>query len=144
MVFSSHCLLNQNTRYLEGACRRSYRRLSRGVAAQVEDYGASGFSVLGIVGIDGSPSCGLHKTINVRDAIDAMARLEPSTISVERQNEMVRRYAESGRGIFIQELQRELDQRRLDVPFLAHDLFEELDRHQSNVKLPIGEHQTYR
>lgn len=209
VVFLSHCLLNENTRYLGGACRDccvreivqqcldhdigivqmpcpeqevwggvlkkrmlrlygtelqspmahrlrmmilpiamsyvrlSYRRLARDVAAQVENYVASGFSVLGIVGIDGSPSCGVHKTINVRDAIDAMARLDPWTISVERQNEMVRRHAERGRGIFIQELQRELGRRRLDVRLLAHDLFEELDGHQSNVKLPVGEYQKY-
>lgn len=201
VIFLSHCLLNENTRYLGGACRRgcvrevvrqcvdqdigivqmpcpeqevwggvlkermlslygtrlrnpivsrlqlaflpiamfyirrAYRRLARRVARQIEDYVASGFSVRSIVGIDGSPSCGVAQTIDVRDSVASMSRIDPWTISVEQQNEMIRRHAKEGRGIFIEELQKELRRRRVEVPFLAHDLFGELDGQQSNLML---------
>jgi predicted secreted protein len=204
VVFLSHCLLNENTRYLGGACRRgcvrevvrqcleqdigivqmpcpeqevwggvlketmlslygtrlrnpivsrlqmallpiamfyvrrAYRRLSRRVAMQIENYIASGFSVCSIVGIDGSPSCGVGQTIDVRDSVAAISCIDPWTISVEQQNEMIRRHAKEGRGIFIDELQKELRRRRLEVPFLAHDLFGELDGRESNLILNIS------
>jgi predicted secreted protein len=203
VVFLSHCLLNENTRYLGGACRRgcvrevvrqcldqdigivqmpcpeqevwggvlkermlslygtrlrnpiasrlqmaflpivmfyirrAYRRLARRVARQIENYLASGFSVWGIVGIDGSPSCGVLQTIDVNDSVAAMSRIDPWSISVNQQNEMIRRHAKQGPGIFIDELQKELGRRGLEVPFLAHDLFGELDGQESNLILTL-------
>jgi predicted secreted protein len=35
-----------------------YRRIARQKANQIDDYLSSGYSVIGIVGVDGSPSCG--------------------------------------------------------------------------------------
>jgi predicted secreted protein len=127
VAFVSHCLLNENTRYLGGACRTCcvrevvddlldrdigivqmpcpeqlawggvlkrhllrmyghphvaalaglvriystfvFRRLARRVAAQIADYVASGFSVVGVIGVDGSPSCGVSTTVDVRSAL---------------------------------------------------------------------------
>ena len=194
VVFLSHCILNENARYLGGACQQAcvreivqqcldkgigivqmpcpeqaawggvlkprllrlygkkrasaallpvavrytrlvYRRLARNVTAQIEDYIASGFSVLGIVGIDGSPSCGVRKTLDLRGAMGAISRLEPNTISVQQQNAVVRNNVQSGRGIFVEELERELKRRGLQVPLLAHDLLDELDGLSSKVIL---------
>ncbi|CAN5924689.1 hypothetical protein BH11MYX4_BH11MYX4_65490 [soil metagenome] len=204
VVFLSHCLLNENTRYLGGACRRCcvreiiescmdhgigmvqmpcpeqavwggvlkrrmlrlyglkrrsplahrlssalvplglryvrrrYRTMARAVATQVEDYVASGFTVLGIVGIDGSPTCGVHKTIDIDASVDEMSRVDPASLSVDEQNDMVRRHAIPGRGLFIEALERELRARRLRVPLLAHDLLGELMGLPSNVTIGEG------
>jgi hypothetical protein len=146
VVFLSHCILNENTRYKQRApaallliaaryTRRAYRRLARSVAAQIEDYVASGFSVLGIVGIDGSPSCGVRKTLDLRGAMRAISQLEPTTISIEQQNAVVRHHARGGQGIFVEELEKELKRRRLQIPLLAHDLLNELDGLSSEVRL---------
>ncbi len=190
VVFLSHCLLNENTRYLGGAgraggvveivrpylesgigivqlpcpeeqawggvvkrrllafygaeasvryrlrnillplmllyTRRVYRRLARQVATQVEDYLASGFTVLGIVGIDGSPSCGVQRTVDVKHALAAFGRL-PLTANVPRVNAIVRESVIPGRGFFVALLQEELTRRGLTVRFDAHDLMAELD-----------------
>jgi predicted secreted protein len=199
VVFLSHCLLNENTRYLGGACRRCcvrevveqcmergigmvqmpcperevwggvlkrkllflygaqrrsalvgrlapallplvlgyvrlrYRRIARRVVDEVDDYIRSGFSVVGIVGIDGSPTCGLHRTIDAPAFVRSMSRVDLTTFTVREQNDLVRRHATPGRGIFMEELVRELDARHLDVPLLAHDLLGELDGRPSNV-----------
>lgn len=190
VVFLSHCLLNENTRYLSGAgraggvveivraylengigivqlpcpeeyawggvlkrrllafygaeasvryrlrnvllplmllyTRRAYRRLARQVAAQVEDYLASGFTVLGIVGVDGSPSCGVHRTVDVNRVLAAFGRL-PLTATVTSVNAIVRESVIPGRGLFVALLQEELTRRDLTVRFDAHDLIAELD-----------------
>lgn len=187
VVFLSHCLLNENTRYLGGACRRccvrevieqcmdlgigmvqmpcpeqevwggvlkkrllalygakrsrlvgallpiglryvrwAYRRLARKVAAQIEDYVTSGYSVLGVIGVDGSPTCGVHKTIDIRSFVDDMSRVDPALFTVQAQNDLVVRHATDGQGLFVAQLERELDARGLRVPVLAHDLLREL------------------
>jgi hypothetical protein len=201
VVFVAHCVLNENTRYLGGACRRGciqeivqqcidrgvgmvqmpcpeeeawggvlktwmlrlygvkqahpfvhrmlrlllpvgllytrlrYWRIARRVARQIEDYVSSGFAVRGVVGIDGSPTCGVRTTLDIPASVAEMAALDPQAISVGQQNALVRRHLQSGSGIFIRELQRELRRRRLSVPFLAHDLIDELDGRPSGVKL---------
>jgi predicted secreted protein len=83
--------------------------------------------VVGIVGIDGSPSCGVHQTIDVGSFARSMARVDPAQLTVRDQNDLVRRHATPGRGIFVEELERELAARGIDVPLLAHDLLAELD-----------------
>ena len=99
------------------------------------DYIRSGFAVVGIVGIDGSPTCGVHQTIDVRSFVQSMARVDPTKLTVLEQNDLVRRHATPGRGMFTEELERELAARRLDVPLLAHDLLAELDGRPSTVTL---------
>jgi predicted secreted protein len=198
VVFLSHCLLNQNTRYLGGACRSCcvqeiveqcvvkgigmvqlpcpeehvwggvlkrhmlrlygapalgspfwraawlytrlrYRVIARQAAAQIADYLRSGFSVLGVVGVDGSPSCGVQKTVDGGAFVADLASVDPRSFSVARQNALVRRHATAGRGLFIQELARELGRRGVEVPFLAHDLFDELAGRKSELTLPAGD-----
>ena len=189
-MFLSHCLLNENTRYLGGAGRRGcvveivrpcleqgigivqlpcpeehawggvlkrwllafygadaslsfrlrrvlfpvmlfytrrvYRRLARQVANQIEDYLTSGFEVLGVIGVDGSPSCGVQTTLAVERAFEQVGRL-PQAATAAEVNAMVRRNAIGGRGLFVALLQEELQRRRLHVPFAAHDLMAEVE-----------------
>ncbi|MGB5546406.1 MAG: hypothetical protein WBM74_07525, partial [Polyangiales bacterium] len=42
--------------------RRIYRKLARQTAKQICDYQRSGVEVVGIVGVDASPSCGVCKS----------------------------------------------------------------------------------
>ncbi len=185
-MFLSHCLLNENTRYPGGACRRCcvaeiidqciardlgmiqmpcpeqqvwggvlkrrmlrlygagaagpigipaalwwvrrrYRQLARSVAAQIEDYVTSGFEVAGVIGIDASPTCGVEKTLAIREFVAEVSRVPLETLSVRAQNDLVRRHAVAGRGLFIAALERELDRRGVRVPLLGHDLLAELE-----------------
>lgn len=199
VVFLSHCLLNENTRYLGGACRTScvrevleqcmdqgvgmvqmpcpeqevwggvlktrmlalygstarafpgvvkallpigllyvrwaYRAMARKVAAQLDDYVSSGFSVVGIVGIDGSPTCGVGTTIDLAGFVGDMLRADRGTLTTGNQNAAVRKHARRGKGLFVEELERALRARNLRVPLLAHDLLGELDGRSSNVRI---------
>ncbi|MGE5184807.1 MAG: 2-thiouracil desulfurase family protein [Acidobacteriota bacterium] len=191
VAFVSHCLLNENTRYLGGACRAccvrevvndlldrdigivqmpcpeqlawggvrkrhmlrlygharaarlagiaraysrfAFRRLARRIAAQIADYVESGFTVEAVIGVDGSPSCGVATNVEIRGAVRDIAVTDPEELTIDEQNALVRRHLAPGRGLFIEELQRELRRRSLDVPFRAHDLIDELDGLRSHV-----------
>jgi predicted secreted protein len=106
--------------------RHVYRRLARQVANQIQDYLASGFEVLGVIGVDGSPSCGMQTTMNLERAFVQVGRLQP-VATVADVNAIVRSNAIGGRGLFVALLEEELRRRSLTVPFAAHDLMAELE-----------------
>jgi hypothetical protein len=102
-----------------------YRRLARQIAGQVEDYFSSGMTVIAIFGVDGSPSCGVHRTLDLKRSLDKIARLS-NPASADDMNSIVRACVVGGRGLFIDLLRKEVERLRLKVPFLAHDLIAEL------------------
>lgn len=178
VVFVSHCLLNQNSRYLGGAVcggavhdalapflvdgtgivqmpcpeqrvwggvlktrmlwlidhpraarlwpllwpvarrwmRWRYARLARAVARDVNDYLASGLTVRGVVGVAGSPSCGVRTTLDLERAVGAIARRrhEPAT-AAWMNGAVVEPALRPGRGTFTTELIRALRRKGVDV-----------------------------
>jgi hypothetical protein len=192
VVFLAHCLLNENTRYLGGACRPgavgevvraclaadlgivqlpcpeqrawggvlkrwllaayglrerapwayalrgpllalwlrytrwAYARLATRIAADAADYAASGYAVVGVVGVDGSPPCGVARSIDLR-RVDALLTTPVRDLTVARVNAILRRATRPSRGLFTAALDRALTRRGLTVPQTAHDLFAELE-----------------
>ena len=195
VVFLSHCILNENTRYLGGAGRggcvreiveqclaadigmvqmpcpeqlawggvskrlllRAYgakgtllyrfrrillpsilaftRFVYRRTAKQIEDYLDSGYTVVGVVGVDGSPSCGVRKTLDLQRSLDSIIEIEVESLTAYKMNAIVRQSLKDGSGLFTTALKEELGRRGIDVPFLAHDLISELDGKKSAVDL---------
>jgi predicted secreted protein len=110
-----------------------YRKLAGQIAADLADYADSGISVIGIVGVDGSPSCGVNTTMNLQRAFDVIAGCPSICPSRDVMNARLRACTEDGTGLFVTELRRALRRRNVGVPFLAHDLFAELDGKESEV-----------
>ena len=107
--------------------RHVFRRLAKSVAATIEDYLASAYSVVGVVGVDGSPSCGVTVTMDAAATAHELSTRERPEWTAARMNALVRRHSLPGAGMFVAELRAELERRRLPVPFVAHDLLAELD-----------------
>jgi uncharacterized protein YbbK (DUF523 family) len=190
VVFVSHCLLNENTRYLGGAFHRGavpevvellrsgvglhqmpcpeqrawggvlkrrmllafglrdsvlypargllfrvfvwqtrvrYARLARQVARDVEDYTRAGMRVLGIIGVGGSPSCGVATTLDLRRSFETIAACPLARMDRTTMNERaVAACTAPGEGLFTRALKRELARRRLDVAFVEYDLVAEM------------------
>lgn len=191
VVFASHCLLNQNVRYLGGATRPGgidelvdgwqaagmgivqmpcpeqqawggvckpytlpvygadrawwrrlrrpatwlflartrlvYRRAARRVAAQIIDYLRSGYRVERVVGIGGSPSCGVRTTLDLPAVLDALAACDPVRLNRSDFNRrVIAGHARPGAGMFMAALRRRLDHRDVQVPFDEHDLIAEI------------------
>lgn len=115
--------------------KRVYRKLARDVGKQIEDYLASGFEVVGIVGIDASPSCGVEQTLDLHKIL--LDLLTTETLDRTQINNLVRRNVVKGVGLFTDELQHVLHKRHIDVPYIAHDLLAEMDGKQSNVMINL-------
>jgi len=106
--------------------RRIYRKLARQTAKHIGDYHRSGVEVIGIVGVDASPSCGVFKNLDMRDALERTARLDQSTATAKEANRIVLETVVPGRGLFTELLEEELEKRGLRIPWKAHDLIAEL------------------
>jgi hypothetical protein len=104
-----------------------YARLARQAARRIADYRRSGCHVLAVVGVDRSPSCGVDRTLDIPAAVDRLARARRRTLTPEAVNAIVRNTQTPGPGLFTERLRHELQRRRIDVPYLAHDLPGELD-----------------
>lgn len=118
-----------------GRTRRVYARLARRVASEIEEHVRAGVDVVGIVGIDGSPSCGVRATLDVRRCLPLFVDLDVEAITAGDVNAIVRATAIAGRGMFVEALRSELARRGIDVPFDAHDLFAEMDDRASSVSI---------
>lgn len=191
VIFVSHCLLNENTRYLGGAFRPGgvdelvggfqregmgicqmhcpeqrawggalkryllpiygsqgtllyrlrhvllplflfytrlvYRRLVKEVVRDIEDYVRSGFEVVGIVGVGGSPSCGVWNRLDLRRSLEVIAGCPLARLDRRVMNEeAVAACLSDGEGLFVAAMQRELRRKHLSVRWYEHDLLSEI------------------
>ena len=115
--------------------RRIYRKLARETAAQIHDYQTSGFRVLGVIGVDGSPTCGVRKTLDIKEVIDGLARLDRHTVNTDEMNRLIMASVITGQGLYIQLLRAELDKLGVSTEMTAHDLIAELDGRLSSASV---------
>ncbi len=190
VVFASHCLLNQNVRYLGGACsvgsvdewverwqasgvgvcqmpcpeqqawggvlkrriapafgardtflwparglilavfvaytRLRYAVLARRTASEIRDYRTAGYEVVGLVGVAGSPSCGMRTTLDMRAWLEMVGRHRIDELDAGCVNAAVVASARPGRGMFTSAVLRRLARSGTVVPLLEHDMLGEI------------------
>ncbi len=191
VIFVSHCLVNENTRYLGGAFRQGcvdelvdgfqreglgicqmhcpeqrawggvlkryllpmygsrgtllyrlrhvllplflwytrwrYWRLAKEVVRDIEDYVRSGFEVAGIVGVGGSPSCGVWSSLDLRRSLEVVAGCPLASLDRRVMNEeVVAACLNEGEGLFVAAIQRELRRKHLSIRWYEHDLLSEI------------------
>jgi predicted secreted protein len=104
-----------------------YERLARSVVRDVIDYRRSGVEVVGVVGIGGSPSCGVRTTLDLRGATDELSRCPLARLDRRTLNQdVIAAHVRPGEGMFVCALRRRLQEAGLSVPFEEHDLLREL------------------
>lgn len=201
VVFVSHCLLNQNTRYLGGAVcpgavgrvvlpliddgvgivqlpcpeqqvwggvtkrrllwlllhphltrislpllpavgryiRWRYDRLARRTAREIDDYVTTGYAVRELIGVAGSPSCGVTTTMNLAAAAAATARRSagPVTSSWFDDN-VVRPSVCPGQGMFVACLADRLERADIEVPLREVELSGREDGWRTSRRHPVA------
>lgn len=90
------------------AFRKHCRKILMPIIEQIEEYVNRGFSVVEIVGIKGSPSCGVFETCT------GYTGGELSEESFKKQKAKL----VSGSGVYIEELKKLLKEKELSVPIV--------------------------
>ena len=94
--------------------RRHCRQLLTPFMDQLEAFCASGCTVVGVVGADGSPNCGVHLTpLGLTGGVIGTAATAEEQIGGLR--------LAKGKGVFMQEVQQMLMDRGIAAPFMAVD-----------------------
>jgi predicted secreted protein len=107
--------------------RLVYRSVAAAVVKQIRDYTAFGFTVKGIIGVDGSPTCGINTKLDMKRSFEFLASCSMQYLNRETFNEkLYETCAEAGSGMFIEQLKKLLHRKRLQVPVYAHSLFSEM------------------
>jgi predicted secreted protein len=107
--------------------RHRYRQLARQVAKEIKQYHDAGVVIAAIVGIGGSPSCGVRHTMDLDRAFECVAACPFAALRRQAINDDVLLACRTaGEGMFLRLLRLRLRRLRLDVPLLEHDLIAEM------------------
>lgn len=107
---------------IERYLRWRYARLARTVARDVADAAGDGVDVVAVVGVAGSPSCGVRTTMDLGLAARRVARSNQALTRGWLTDDVVAAAERPGQGLFTTALQGQLVRRHLDVPFTEHRL----------------------
>lgn len=105
--------------------RENCRNIFKPTLNQIIDYGKAGYEIKCIIGIDGSPSCGVSRTCSS----DSWGGEVGSQYGILEKAADVKMIDQSG--IFIEEIKKILDEHSIKIPFLAVN--EEADGKENNI-----------
>lgn len=109
--------------------RLRYQKTAKEVLREILDYEKAGYEIIGIIGIDGSPSCGVNLRIDVKTAYDLYAAgLIRDLTRKDFNQSLYSKCLAEGNGIFIGEIKKGLNRRGKEIPFYSHSLLDEKDR----------------
>ena len=107
--------------------KRAYRQIAKEVIEEIRDYRESGFEVVGIIGVAGSPSCGVNTTLDMKKSIEFLANTELEKLDREKINGPGNKeLLIDGEGFFIEALKGELRKKNITIKFYEHDLIAEI------------------
>ena len=85
---------------------------AREVAKDIQDYVRSGLDVVGIIGIGGSPSCGVCRTLDLHRSVEVLGACPISRLDRDAFNEkVIAANLVAGEGLFIASIRRQLKRR---------------------------------
>ncbi|MBP7736525.1 MAG: hypothetical protein KA369_11175 [Spirochaetes bacterium] len=103
-----------------------YKRIARNTVRNLIDYHKSGFQIIGIVGIDGSPSCGVNASLDMGKSFDFFASLTPEAVDRNQMNDqMYKTCLVSQKGLFISEIQKILKKHGIHIALFSHSILDE-------------------
>jgi hypothetical protein len=124
---------NLEMRKTKYACRKEAKK----VVKRIQDYITEGYTIFGILGVNGSPTCGVTKTINYVEIAKNMKKLdiEPQDIinpQLEKIIEIENKTRIDGPGNFFNPLIDELKRNKVNIRVegieLASDPKKEVER----------------
>jgi predicted secreted protein len=92
--------------------RKHCRNIFQSYLEQIIDYQTAGYEIAALIGIEGSPSCGVNHTCSACWQGE-VANLKPAEL------ESLEIIAEPG--IFIEEIKKVLEEKELEIPLIAVD-----------------------
>jgi predicted secreted protein len=116
---------------------RKMKWIAQYTAEEIQDYITNGMEIEGIIGIKGSPACGVTACPDLQEYFKWSSKIDINKVTRKEQNEILKKVTKNGSGEYIKFLKRELEKRKLKVAFYEFDLFDEMDQ-KPNTALKIA------
>lgn len=107
--------------------KKVYKKIVCNVVKMIEDYKNSGFEIIGVVGVDGSPTCGVTTCLDMKKSFNCCAGHSIDSIDRNIYNrEMYNKCLKQGKGLLFLELDKVLKRKKIKITYYAHDLVREM------------------
>ena len=116
------------------------RWLARYTACEIEDFIGNGMTVVGYVGVGGSPACGVAHTLVVQDYLAWSGTVDVRKLSREQHNAAMEGMTHKGEGTFVKYLRRHLRRKGISIPFFEYDLWDEMRGRENSVVEALRAH----
>ena len=109
--------------------KRICQKIAKGVVKDIKTWKDSDFEVIGIIGFDGCPFCGVNAIMDSEKSFDFIAKTKLEELNREKLNEIFFKEIQiNGEGFFIQALKKELQNKNSKVDFYALDFLSEYEK----------------
>ena len=120
------------------------QKLAKEEVDEMEDAVKNGCSVLGVIAMDGSPSCGVNRTQDIPEAWLKLAEVTDGfrRIDMEKMDMVSRTLGadKPGSGKFMGSIIREIKKRGLNVPIIGFDSYNDFRKEQRKIFKGLGIH----
>ena len=116
------------------------RWVAKYTAAEIKDYMQNGMSVIGVVGVGGSPACGVERTPDLRRYFKWSSKVDLRTVTAKEHNAIIENVTCEGQGAFMRYLKRRLDKDKVKIPFFEYNLWDEMRGRENSVIKKLGMH----
>ena len=116
------------------------RWVAKYTAAEIKDYIQNGMCVIGVVGVGGSPACGVEHTPDLRRYFEWARKADLRTVTAKEHNSIVENITHEGQGTFIRYLKRRLEKDNVNIPFFEYNLWDEMRGRDNSVTRKLRTH----
>jgi predicted secreted protein len=113
------------------------KNLAKDAVDEMEDAVVNGYSVLGVIAMDGSPTCGTTRTQDIPEAWIKLAEITNNfkDISMEKMDEASKTLGadKPGSGRFMGSIIDEIKKRELDIPVIGFDSYNDFGKEQKKI-----------
>ncbi|TKJ23082.1 MAG: hypothetical protein CEE43_05030 [Promethearchaeota archaeon Loki_b32] len=106
------------------------KKEAKKIILQMQDYHNSGYTILGIIATNDSPTCGYTQTINFLEIISKFKELdikgEFENPTLEKMKIIIPRLCENGSGYFMSEMAKQIKRRELKVDIIGFNIWNNL------------------
>jgi len=107
--------------------KRIYSKIANKTVKEIRDQMKAGYTVKGIIGIGGSPTCGVQTSLDI-SRINEFANLKLNQLDRKSWNDLIyTKFLQNKAGLFMKILQKKLRRRKTDLVFYEFDLQKEMN-----------------
>jgi hypothetical protein len=119
------------------------RSEAKKVACLIEDYKSSGYSVIGIISMNDSPTDGVTRTIDLMNAFQKIRDLgiNPDLFrnpDIGNMKEVIQNLCEQGTGIFISKLRNALHRKGIAMNMVGFDPWADQESESQRIEQELG------